>query len=542
MRDTDEENSSPQSAEDIDSSSSIKNREKTIDELLTKAGPYNRFHAILQISTIYLCLTLAYNFVLSYFTGNNPPWRCLKSNSSHFCELYYNKSISSDSVHFYQRCKLNRSEWSYTTPKKYSFVTEFDLVCDKTSVAAMVSASFYMGGILISVVSGNIADRYGRKPVLVSSILATIISSIGCSFVTNVWQLAGVYAVRGAASVACYYTVFVYQMELAPPSYRLISSNLMVLSASCSFMLIDLISFVTKYWRMVHIYAALPGLLSLATFTFLPESPRWLLVNDRSSRARDVMEKINKFNDKKADVIYIKSPTGTENRKYTYLDLCRSMKVIKLTLSIATLWFTFAVVFYTIAMESSNLGGNIYQAFALSTLADFPSCFICSYVCDRFGRKKSILVGLFISGILLGSMSLIPKSLSYRFIINMIIIFTARLVNGTAFSGVYTWSFELFPTVLRSQGMSVCVILEWLGMFAVPFLTRVLQRVSFILPFLIMCALAIVTSIIGLILPETNKLPTRELYEDFCDKTTENSFNGGIENTIVQGTQDDVQV
>ena len=73
-----------------------------------------------------------------------------------------------------------------------------------------------------------------------------------------------VISVRGASSVAAYYTVFVYQAELAPPRFRLFSTSTMVLAGSGSYILIDIVAaYFTKGWRFLHMYTALPGLLSL---------------------------------------------------------------------------------------------------------------------------------------------------------------------------------------------------------------------------------------------------------------------------------------
>ena len=177
----------------------------------------------------------------------------------------------------------------------------------------------------------------------------------------------------------------------------------------------------------------------------------------------------------------------------------------------------------------------MYQAFALSTLADLPSCFACTYLCDRFGRKRIILLGLFTSGILLGFMTCVPRSMSQRYVVNMAIMITARFINGTAFSGMYTWTFELFPTVLRTQGMSVCVVLERLGMFFVPFITRILQRITFVLPFVIMSVLAVVATLVGLVLPETNNTPTRETYNDFFHTPTTPAVEMGANNECCHG-------
>ena len=65
-----------------------------------------------------------------------------------------NKSIASDSDNFKKRCAMNTTEWEYTTARSYSFVTEFDLVCSKTSVAALATSAVYMGGMAGSSLAG----------------------------------------------------------------------------------------------------------------------------------------------------------------------------------------------------------------------------------------------------------------------------------------------------------------------------------------------------------------------------------------------------
>ena len=168
----------------------------------------------------------------------------------------------------------------------------------------------------------------------------------------------------------------------------------------------------------------------------------------------------------------------------------------------------------------------MYEAFALSTIADLPSYCASTYLSNKLGRKKTNLGGLFVSGLLMGSMAFVPKHLSYKFTINLTISMLARFFVCIAFCGMYTWTFELFPTVLRSQALSLCAVADRLGMFAVPFVIELLGQVVYYLPSLMLCTFALLASLVGLYLPETNNQPTKEHYEDFFDSPSSTAADG----------------
>ena len=501
-----------------------------IDEVLDQKGPLGCLQLLIQLSTFYLFLVTVYNFVFTFFTGNDPGWRCVSRNSSSsFCQKHYGKVIRTDSDLFQRRCQLNRSEWTYTTPQDFSFVTEFDLICDKTSLAALMGSSYYIGGVLGSVVTGPFSDRYGRVYILLFCSLFSTISSIGSSYISNIWQLFTLNVIQGAGSVACFYTTIVYQSEFSSPKYRPLATSVLLFGATCSFLLVDLLANFIRKWRQLSVYAALPGIPALLLLFFAPESPRWLLTSGKKDEAERVMESLVSLGDKDVK-IHLKLPkTSVEpSVKYSYLDLVRHSQVLKLSTVVVLMWFVLPVVYYSIALQSASLGGNMYVAFALSTIADLPSYCFSTYLSNKIGRKKTNLGGLFVSGLLMGSLAFVPKHLTYKFTVNLTISMLARFSVCIAFCGMYTWTFELFPTVVRSQALSLCAVADRLGMFAVPFIIKLLQRVVFYLPSLILCIMAIFASLIGLYLPETNEKPTMERYEDFFDASGKDSDLQGL--------------
>ena len=84
---------------------------------------------------------------------------------------------------------MNRTEWEYDTHRQYSFVTEFDLVCGRASIAALTSSVFHVGGSVGIFIFGTLGDYLGRKHVLLVALSFLTVVSMACSFVCDAMQL-----------------------------------------------------------------------------------------------------------------------------------------------------------------------------------------------------------------------------------------------------------------------------------------------------------------------------------------------------------------
>ena len=102
---------------------------------------------------------------------------------------------------------------------------------------------------------------------------------------------------------------------------------------------------------------------------------------------------------------------------------------------------------------------------------------------------------------------------------NITLLMLGKLFIDISFLGSFIWTLELFPIVIRLQGWAICSIIEKTGIFTAPFISSVLQRVNHNLPYIIVVCLAPLAAAVGLVLPETNKKPTRERFEDFFENS-----------------------
>ena len=91
-------------------------------------------------------------------------------------------------------------------------------------------------------------------------------------------------------------TVPMYLAECSPLSLRgrlTVLDNMAVTCGQFVAGVVDLIfSYVPQGWRYMLGVAAIPSLIRIIAFVFLPESPRWLISKGKYSKAKVVLRKV----------------------------------------------------------------------------------------------------------------------------------------------------------------------------------------------------------------------------------------------------------
>ena len=536
--------------------------EMDVDEALEMGGPCGITQTLLQLLFMTACVTTSFHAVGSYFTGNDPAWKCTPregingtmatlAKPSLFCEDN-NRTMKSGSKDFYERCNLHRDEWTFVTHSKYSFVTEFDLVCNKAATAAFTSGSLFIGGLLGCLISGIVGDTYGRKSVMISTLGLALVSSLACSYSASVWQLTASRVILGGAQMACFSVGYTALLEFIPPSQRTLCSMIYSMMFCLSQLFFDVGAYFVRRWRVLQFWSSFACIVPFLFYFFIPNSPRWLVSSGSYFKAKGVLEKLAKYNGNELPNFNLKSESDITEKieedttNYTYLHLFKTTKVFIATSVLSFLWITCALLYFAIALESSSLGGNMYQAFAFTCVADMPSYFVALIACSYIGRKRTVLGSLGMAGLFVGTLALVPQTMKYRYAINITLSMVAKFFTTNAFNGIFLWTFEIYPTCIRSQGAGYCIAWERFGAFCAPFMISLLQQVNYRLPFVVMSLCAFVSAAIGLVLPETLDCPTREKYEDFfidvkkvleSTEASEKGFdNQGVEKCDIENT------
>ncbi|GFO12748.1 solute carrier family 22 member 7-like [Plakobranchus ocellatus] len=109
-------------------------------------------------------------------------------------------------------------------------------------------------------------------------------------------------------------------------------------------------------WSHLHIACVVIIFVFTLGCFYVPESPRWLATQGKVDESYSVLEKIARVNKKRLppgakEILQKISKFSVEDqrgKKYTYLDLFKTKKNIKLTLIFALQWVTMSVIYYGI--------------------------------------------------------------------------------------------------------------------------------------------------------------------------------------------------
>lgn len=161
-----------------------------------------------------------------------------------------------------------------------------------TRMQELVVSIVLVGAMLGAVVGGSVADRIGRRATLLWGGTLFILGSILALLSPNAITLIGARALLGLAIGFTSVTAPVFISELAPPQSRGRLISLYQFALTLGIALADLAGYwlaERQAWRLMFGIGAVPAALFLVLVLTLPESPRWLLAQNRFAAARSVL-------------------------------------------------------------------------------------------------------------------------------------------------------------------------------------------------------------------------------------------------------------
>jgi SP family myo-inositol transporter-like MFS transporter 13 len=172
---------------------------------------------------------------------------------------------------------------------------------DLTSMdKSIITSSTSLFALLISPFSSLIADRLGRKRVILYADVLFILGAVLQAVSSTVPAMVAGRCIIGAAVGAASFVVPLYIAEIAPSSYRgrLVTINVLFITLGQMAAYIigwALSTYASKEtgWRWMVGLGALPAALQGGLVAFMPETPRWLVKAGRSEDAKRVVQKVN---------------------------------------------------------------------------------------------------------------------------------------------------------------------------------------------------------------------------------------------------------
>jgi len=376
------------------------------------------------------------------------------------------------------------------------------------SLAHGLTTSIAIVGTVFGAFFGRIpADSLGRKKSLLIIALIFLFSSIVTSVVTN-WYLFMVFRFIGGIGVGASSIIApIYISEISPAAARgrlvvLFQFNIVfgiVISLLSNLLIVHILGPThSDSWRYMLGMMAVPSLMFLLLLKFVPESPRWLLLQGgRYNEAKEIFRIINPTGFEEELNVIVKSnnddavePGGTKLFSGRYKVPVRLAILIAFFNQVSGIN---AILYYApriFAMTGFGKSGSLASSLCLG-IVNFVFTMIAIRFIDSTGRRKLMFIGSFglIIALALVTLSFYTQSFSGYYII----IYLSLFIAFFSFSqGAVIWVFisEIFPNQVRAKGQTLGSFTHWfmaaLITFIFPYFTEKLGGGNTFLFFTIM--------------------------------------------------------
>ncbi|XP_030643337.1 solute carrier family 22 member 7-like [Chanos chanos] len=398
-----------------------------------------------------------------------------------------------------------------------TLATQWDLVCDRTGLGRATATIFFIGVMIGAPLFGLLSDRFGRKPMLMLAYISTIMFSVASALSSSyiiflVMRFCTGFAITGISIISIVLSVEWFDIE-----HRTFAGVIVSLDWTIGNLLLVGIAFLVKEWHWLVLAVTSPLLLSIILWWWLPESARWLVANGRPSEAHMYLQRcaeMNQCTNAMADITVETLASSVtivkEDRKYTVLDLIRTPNIRKLAICTGIVWFGVAFTYYGISLNITGFGLNIYLTQFIYALIEVPGKVGVYYFLSKVGRKPGQIWTLLLTGVCLIINMVVPQVF---WVLHTVVAVLGKGLSEAAFTIMFLYTTELYPTVVRQNGIGYTSFIARLGVSVAP-LIILLEHTWKLLPNVVFSSVAIFAGLVACLLPETRNIQLPEFIED----------------------------
>ncbi|XP_060759336.1 putative transporter SVOPL isoform X2 [Neoarius graeffei] len=355
---------------------------------------------------------------------------------------------------------------------------------------ALVSTMVFLGFMLCGVLSGYVADKYGRWKVVFGGFMWAAYFSMLTSFAPSYGWFIFLRSMVGCG-VAATSQGFILKTEFIPAKYRgplLPLATIFWMLGSMFIIILGMTVVPTMGWRWMIRFSVIPSVLLIILFQFIPESVRFQVSAGNVEKAVTTLKWIAKMNGASLPEGELQEPIVTKRGNAAIL-VSQTYKRTSLLLWYS--WFVASFSYYGSVLSSSELLEKnllcVINADAEHNVKHNTHETLCYCIPFNMADYQTLLISC------LGEVALIPVNIGLLHVVGR----KSSMIILQIFSAIFFML--VYPTTVRSLGMGFCTSFSRIGGMVAPFIAQVLMSKSVLLamsPFALACCLCAIAMVL----------------------------------------------
>lgn len=345
-------------------------------------------------------------------------------------------------------------------------------------------SSALVGCLIGAFFSDYLSTKFGRKITMIIAAILFILNSIGTA-IPNSFTMFVIFRIVGGIGVGLASMVVpMYIAEIAPPNRRGALVGNYQLAIVIGIVMVYFVNYFIALqgdtswnlnvgWRWMFGSEIIPSILFLVFIFLIPESPRWLFLNNKKEEASKVLKKLN--TDEEAIIVQkeIENSINEEDKNQWKNLLNPNFKkalYVGIGLSILQQLTGINAILYYAPEIFKSLGSSTDVSLLETSILGVVNLIftlLAIKLVDKMGRKPLLYIGSVGMTISLAAVGIF---IHYNAIGNYVLPFLLLFMASFSISwGPIVWVLlsEIFPNKIRSLALAISVFIQWIANFVV---------------------------------------------------------------------------
>lgn len=331
-------------------------------------------------------------------------------------------------------------------------------------IGLLISGSAF-GQLIGAVGFGFMAERYGRIPSIVTTVLIFGLTGIGCALSWDFYSMFVFRCIQGVGMGAEVPVAASYINEIAPAQKRgqfVLLYEFIFAVGVLAAGLLGRWTIPAFGWQSIFWIGAVPALLIVPFIMRLPESPRWLIGRGRIDEADKVVTEIEQAITRTGRTLPPPQQATPSLVGRGRLSELVNERYRRRTLVMWLIWICIGFVSWPLTTWLPTMFRTVYQVpvetaltYGLITTsgAIVAGTLTCSLLIDIVGRRRWFMLAFTVAA--LAMLSVWLAGAQPVLLVVALAAITMFFVSSLNLA-IYVYTPEIYPTRLRAVGMGIC--------------------------------------------------------------------------------------